>query len=194
MTWLLLYAFLLSLYDLRTRRIPNWATLPLILAGLAAHFPNHPEIWLGSLGLFLAWSVGWMGAGDAKLWIALLWALPLEMSAQALPLMFLDVPRFLCHRAPSNRLEAHQEATYHQPARSRRGGDKMLCRGSSRRFTASAVRVGWLVPGGRVPSNSRKFRSRPLPLPLPAISGTSSGERPRIARRLAGGSGVRAPG
>ncbi len=89
MTWLSLYALALSLYDLRTRRIPNWATLPLILAGLAAHFPGSPEIWFASLGLFLAWSHGWMGAGDAKLWIALLWALPTEMSTQALPLMFL---------------------------------------------------------------------------------------------------------
>lgn len=29
-----------------------------------------------------------MGAGDAKLWITLLWALPIEHSSQALPLMF----------------------------------------------------------------------------------------------------------
>lgn len=89
MTWLFHYALALSLYDLRTRRIPNWATLPLILAGLAAHFPGAPDIWFASLGLFLAWSTGWMGAGDAKLWIAQLWALPVEMSTQALPLMFL---------------------------------------------------------------------------------------------------------
>ena len=89
MIWLLIYVLALSLYDLRTRRIPNWATLPLIMAGLIAHFPSSPEIWLASLGLFLAWSYGWMGAGDAKLWIALLWALPMEISTHALPLMFL---------------------------------------------------------------------------------------------------------
>ena len=89
MIWLFIFVLLLSLYDLRTRRIPNWATLPLILAGLAAHLPGFPDVWLASLGLFLAWSVGWMGAGDAKLWIALLWALPVEMSTQALSLMFL---------------------------------------------------------------------------------------------------------
>lgn len=89
MTWLSFYVLALSLYDLHTRRIPNWATLPLILAGLAAHFPGSPDVWLASLGLFLAWSVGWMGAGDAKLWIALLWALPVEISTQTLPLMFL---------------------------------------------------------------------------------------------------------
>ncbi len=54
MAWLFLYALALSLYDLRARRIPNWATLPLILAGLAAHFLGDPDIWLASLGLFLA--------------------------------------------------------------------------------------------------------------------------------------------
>jgi Flp pilus assembly protein protease CpaA len=89
MTWLLLYALLLSLYDLRARRIPNWATTPLIVAALIAHFPGYPDIWFASIGLFLAWSLGWMGAGDAKLWIALLWALPANVSAQALPLLFL---------------------------------------------------------------------------------------------------------
>ncbi|MBI5933860.1 MAG: prepilin peptidase [Chloroflexi bacterium] len=89
MTRLLLYVLAISLYDLRTRRIPNWATLPIILAGLIAHFPASPEIWFASIGLFLTWTNGWMGAGDAKLWIALLWALPVETSTQALPLMFL---------------------------------------------------------------------------------------------------------
>jgi len=97
MTWLFLYALVISLYDLRARRIPNWATLPLIVAGFIAHFPGYPDIWFASIGLFLAWSIGWMGAGDAKLWIALLWALPVEMrrielvemSSQALSLMFL---------------------------------------------------------------------------------------------------------
>ena len=89
MIWLFLYALALSLYDLRTRRIPNWATFPLFVAGLIAHFHGSPEVWLASIGLFLAWVNGWMGAGDAKLWIALLWALPVEVSSQTLPLMFL---------------------------------------------------------------------------------------------------------
>jgi Flp pilus assembly protein protease CpaA len=89
MTWLLIYVLAISLYDLRTRRIPNWATFPLILAGVAAHFPGYSDIWFASIGLYLAWSSGWMGAGDAKLWIALLWVLPVEFSTRALPLMFL---------------------------------------------------------------------------------------------------------
>lgn len=90
MTLLLFYALVLSLHDLRTRRIPNWATFPLILVGLAAHFPGYPDVWFASIGLYLAWSLGWMGAGDAKLWIALLWALPVELSTQVLPLIFLS--------------------------------------------------------------------------------------------------------
>jgi Flp pilus assembly protein protease CpaA len=89
MIWLFIYVLVISLYDLRARRIPNWVILPLIIAGLFAHFPGHSDIWLASIGLFLAWSIGWMGAGDAKLWIALLWALPMDLSTQALPLMFL---------------------------------------------------------------------------------------------------------
>ena len=89
MIWLLLYVLALGLYDLRTHRIPNLTTLPLILAGFIAHFPGYPNIWFASIGLFLAWANGWMGAGDVKLWIALLWALPVSVSVQALPLIFL---------------------------------------------------------------------------------------------------------
>jgi Flp pilus assembly protein protease CpaA len=89
MTWLFMFVLTLRLYDLRTRRIPNWATLPLIFAGFVAHYPVSPEIWLGSILLFLAWSKGWMGAGDAKLWIVLLCALPPHFSESALSLMFL---------------------------------------------------------------------------------------------------------
>ena len=89
MTWLSIYVLAISLYDLRTRRIPNWATFPLILAGLVAHLPGYADIWFASIGLYLAWASCWMGAGDAKLWIALLWVLPVDVSTRALPLMFL---------------------------------------------------------------------------------------------------------
>ena len=76
MTWLLIYLLLASLYDFRSRRIPNWCTLPLIIAGMIAHFPGHMDLWLACLMLLSIWSGGWMGAGDVKLWIAILWALP----------------------------------------------------------------------------------------------------------------------
>jgi Flp pilus assembly protein protease CpaA len=79
MTWLFIYVLAISLYDLRTRRIPNWYTLPLILAGMIAHFPGSLELWLASLALLSAWASHWVGAGDTKLWIALLWALPIEL-------------------------------------------------------------------------------------------------------------------
>jgi Flp pilus assembly protein protease CpaA len=88
MTWLLIYVLTISLYDLRTRRIPNWSTIPVLLAGLIAHFPGHPFIWLVSFILIAAWACNWMGAGDSKLWIALFWALPVDLLSKALPIMF----------------------------------------------------------------------------------------------------------
>lgn len=65
--------------DIRWRKIPNWLTGPSILVGLGFHtFMNH---WTGllfslegaalGLGLFLAmYLLGWMGAGDVKLYAA----------------------------------------------------------------------------------------------------------------------------
>jgi len=88
MIWLLIYVLAISLYDLRTRRIPNWYTFPLIFAGVVAHFPGHMDLWLASFALLSAWASGWMGAGDVKLWMALLWAMPVESSPQALLILF----------------------------------------------------------------------------------------------------------
>jgi Flp pilus assembly protein protease CpaA len=76
MICLLFYIIAVSLYDLRTHRIPNWCTLPLVIAGMLAHFPGHIDLWLVCFLLVSAWVSGWMGAGDAKLWMAILWALP----------------------------------------------------------------------------------------------------------------------
>ena len=78
---LFLYTLALSLYDLRTGRVPNWATLPLLAAGFLAHFPGTFPVWIASLFVFTAWHYDQMGAGDAKLWMALFWAIPLEQSA-----------------------------------------------------------------------------------------------------------------
>jgi Flp pilus assembly protein protease CpaA len=66
---------LISLYDLKYRKIPNWVTLPLMLLGLYMSFPGNPLIWIASSLLFSAWKFGSMGGGDAKLWIGLLWCL-----------------------------------------------------------------------------------------------------------------------
>lgn len=76
MTWLLFYVLAISLYDVCTRRIPNWSTFPLILAGMVANFPGTIDLWLACFFLVSAWVSGWIGAGDAKLWMAILWALP----------------------------------------------------------------------------------------------------------------------
>jgi Flp pilus assembly protein protease CpaA len=88
MLWLFIFTLAVSLYDWRTRRIPNWYSLPLLIAGLIAHFPGNQDLWFASLVLLIAWTMNWMSAGDAKLWITLLWALPIDYSSQALPLMF----------------------------------------------------------------------------------------------------------
>jgi Flp pilus assembly protein protease CpaA len=83
MICLLTFVITVSIYDLRTRRISNWCTLPLIVTGLILHLPGRVELWLASFFLFSAWANHWMGAGDAKLWLALLWALPAEFSSHS---------------------------------------------------------------------------------------------------------------
>ena len=64
--------------DVRERRIPNWATLPGVLAGLALSavevggFPGLALLGaLVALGLgFMLFALGGVGAGDAKLFAA----------------------------------------------------------------------------------------------------------------------------
>ena len=70
---LVLLCLYLTVHDLRYRKVPNWITLPLILIGIIVNFPGTPTLWLGSILLLTAWGSGWMGGGDVKLWIGLLW-------------------------------------------------------------------------------------------------------------------------
>lgn len=84
---LLILVLCLTAYDGRTKRVPNWVTLPLLAAGLVLHFPGVPLIWLACLLLFSAWHFGALGGGDAKLWMALLWLVPLEMAQPAVWVM-----------------------------------------------------------------------------------------------------------
>ncbi|MEO7650127.1 MAG: A24 family peptidase [Bryobacteraceae bacterium] len=63
--------------DWRSRRIPNWLTLPALPVGLAAHTLYGDGFWsslmgagAGFLALFLVFAVGAGGAGDVKLFTA----------------------------------------------------------------------------------------------------------------------------
>lgn len=69
-----------SLYDVRSRRIPNWLSLAGMLLGIALHAAYAG--WAGvvestaGLGLalllgFFLYAIGWLGAGDAKLLAAI---------------------------------------------------------------------------------------------------------------------------
>lgn len=70
---LFILCLFVTVYDLRYRRVPNWITLPLMLIGIVANFPGAPALWIGSSLMLTAWGSGWMGGGDVKLWIGLLW-------------------------------------------------------------------------------------------------------------------------
>ena len=66
---------LVSLYDLKYHKVPNWISLPLMLFGFLVGFPGNPKLWMGSIFIFQAWGLGLIGGGDAKLWVGLLWCL-----------------------------------------------------------------------------------------------------------------------
>ena len=87
MIFLLLLAVFLAVYDIRTRNVPNWVTLPLLITGLMLQFPGAPETWLGCFLLFSAWRFGVLGGGDAKLWMAFLWLVPTNLAQPALLVM-----------------------------------------------------------------------------------------------------------
>ena len=87
---LLLLAILLALYDFRRGEIPNWVSWPLLLAGILAHAPGTLAINVSSVYLGLAWFVfpDQTGAGDLKLWLALLWLVPPSMEEVASTALF----------------------------------------------------------------------------------------------------------
>jgi len=66
----------ISLYDFRHARIPNWVTIPLFIIGLIFNSPHPIGIYVLLGSLWIAWKLGWMGGGDAKLWMALIVTLP----------------------------------------------------------------------------------------------------------------------
>lgn len=86
--FLLLLVIALSIYDYRTRRVPNGVTLPLLVIGMGLHFPGAPETWTGTALLFTFWHVGVLGGGDAKLWMAFLWLAPPNLAHPAFVVLF----------------------------------------------------------------------------------------------------------
>ena len=63
-------------FDFQHKRIPNTVTITLLLGFMLINWPGEPDVWMGCFLLFTCWQMGWMGGGDAKLWMALLWATP----------------------------------------------------------------------------------------------------------------------
>lgn len=84
-TWIsaLLFPWLIALswYDFRDFRLPDWLTLPLIIAGLAFQTTSGSALWLAAMGAAIGYVLIWglrlvwlkarkvhaIGLGDAKL-------------------------------------------------------------------------------------------------------------------------------
>ena len=54
-----------------------------LITGLLLHLPGAAETWLVSAVLLLGWRRGWLGGGDAKLWLALVWIAPPGVASPA---------------------------------------------------------------------------------------------------------------
>jgi Flp pilus assembly protein protease CpaA len=79
----------ISLYDFRYARIPNWVTIPLFIIGLIFNSPHPVGIYVLLGSFWIAWKLGWMGGGDAKLWGGLIVCLPSDYQMfWAIPLVF----------------------------------------------------------------------------------------------------------
>lgn len=91
--FLLLFSMiiLVSLYDLKYHKVPNWISLPLMLIGFILGFPGNLALWIGSIFIFHAWMLGLIGGGDAKLWVGLLWCLFAFAGEGILLVMFISL-------------------------------------------------------------------------------------------------------
>ena len=82
------------LYDVLTRRVPNWLTVGMLCAGLGARFVEHgiEAAGMGILGavaglaiLIFPFHKRWVAGGDVKLLVAIgAWLGPLELALAAL--------------------------------------------------------------------------------------------------------------
>ena len=73
---LLSITFFVSLYDFRHARIPNWVTIPLLITGLIINSPHPLAVYVLLASFWIVWKLGWMGGGDAKLWMGLIVSIP----------------------------------------------------------------------------------------------------------------------
>ena len=73
---LLMLTILVSIYDFRHTRIPNWVTMPLFITGFMLNSPHPFALYILLLSFWITWKLGWMGAGDAKLWMGLVVSVP----------------------------------------------------------------------------------------------------------------------
>lgn len=92
-----------AILDVRERRIPNFLSLPALAVGVAAFALDaargfaHVEALLALPVLFIAWSAGWIGGGDAKLLMALAlafgpWPVALGVGAAGLAALIFRKP------------------------------------------------------------------------------------------------------
>jgi Flp pilus assembly protein protease CpaA len=72
-------------WDLRFERVPNLITIPFLLFSVIRAFPGDFLLYAFSILIFTAWRMGWMGGGDAKLWIALVWWFTADFTACPYP-------------------------------------------------------------------------------------------------------------
>ena len=86
---LLLLTVLIAIYDLRYARIPNVASLPLIIIGSFTNLPKPWYVLFFLIAFLLFWKERWMGGGDVKLWAGIILFLPAtETMLWALPFTF----------------------------------------------------------------------------------------------------------
>jgi len=73
--WLLaalaLWLGAMSVYDLKTRQVPNWLTLPPLLGVLAWQLAHGWQALIPLPALYLLWRLNIMGGADAKVLMAL---------------------------------------------------------------------------------------------------------------------------
>jgi len=67
-----LWLIIVAIYDSKQRRIPNWLTLPVMLAAGGYHlYERHWSVLIAWAVMFALWEMHVLGGGDAKLLMGL---------------------------------------------------------------------------------------------------------------------------